>query len=118
MTMATILSNVTAFVTEAISNTAFTLGRSFYQRNLANDRPDNANTPGYTVHKHHRISKLPDFFINVEILRVDINLTLILPLELEEFRIAFIKTLKTSVIPNQAAFIDKQDAMRFRCASF
>jgi hypothetical protein len=103
---------------EIISNTAFTIGRSFHKGNFAEDRANNANTTGDRVHKHHRISQLPNLFINVKILRIDIDLAFILTLKLKKFSIAFIKRLETPIIPNQTAFVHKKNGMRYRNTGF
>lgn len=75
------------------------------------DFPDNGPGDAYDITdirlEVHAVSQIPKLFVNVEGLRVNDYLTVILPLKLEKLGVTLVKALEVPGVPDQPGLVDE-----------
>lgn len=103
--------------TEIIRDAGIRSPSSFNESDFPDDGPRDAYDIAYIRLEVHTISQIPELLVNVEGLRVNDNLTVILPLELEKLGVTLVKALEVPGIPDQPGLVDEEDGVRLRGAA-
>lgn len=102
---------------EIIRYTGIGRPSSFNEGDLTDDGPGDAYDIPDVRLEIHAVSQIAELLVNVERLRVNDNLTMVLPLEFKELSVTLVKRLEIPGIPNQPGLVDEKDRFGLRGTS-